>query len=197
MQRHWRLFVSTFTLVIFAALTVTPRSPAIAEDDENGSLVGSWIGTISFVSPSGSPPLIGLYNINRDGTISGTDGGSQSSDLPPTLCPAPCPLAVDHGGQFGSWVRDGHHQFAATLKAPLFAGPNTPTEIYGQLFSGQNVGLGTLQVANITLQHTASGDTLTGKFTVQYESFFLNQVVITTSGTFSFSRVAIEPLATP
>lgn len=197
MQRQRRLFFSAFTLVLLAAFTATPSSPATAQDDESGSPVGSWIGTVSFEEPSGSPPQIGLYNINRDGTITGTDGGSQSSDLPPTLCPKPCPLAVDSGGQFGSWARAGDHQFAATLKAPLFAGANTPTEIYGQSFSGQNVGLGTLQVANITLQHTASGDTLTGRFTVQYQSFFLNEVVITTKGTFSFSRVAIEPLATP
>lgn len=197
MQRQWRLFVSTFALVIFGALTVTPRLPAIAQDDESGTPVGSWMGTILTESPSGFPPSIGLFNLNRDGTITGTDGDSQSSSLPPTLCPTPCTLAVDHGAEFGSWARVGDHQFAATLKALLFAGPNTPPEIYGQLFSGQNVGLGTLQVANITLQHTASGDTLMGRFTVQYESFFLNEVVITTSGSFSFTRVAIEPLATP
>ena len=127
--------------------------------------------------------------------MSGTDGGSQASDLPPTLCPAPCPLAVDRGGQFGSWVRSGANQFAATLKMPLFADPNTPGNIYGQLYSGQNIGLATLQVADVTLQHAASGDTLMGSFTLQYESFYLNEVVITTRGTFSFNRIAIEPLA--
>jgi hypothetical protein len=42
----------------------------------------------------------------------------------------------------------------------------TRLSLFYQLFPGQNIGLGTLQVADITLEHTASGDILTGKFTV-------------------------------
>ena len=47
MQRQWRLFVSALTLVLFAALAMTPSSPATAGDDEGGGFVGSWIGTLT------------------------------------------------------------------------------------------------------------------------------------------------------
>jgi hypothetical protein len=187
MQRQWRLFASALTLVLFAALVVTPGSPATADD-----CVGSWIGAISF--DAGAPSIIGQLNINRDGTITGTDGAAHSSQVKPP--PALSAFAVDSGGYFGSWVHIGGNQIGGTIKELLFAGPNTPTQIYGSFFLGQNVGIGTLS-AEATCQHTSSGDVASGPWTLQLESFFLDKVVITNSGTFSFTRVAIEPLAKP
>ena len=185
MQRQWRLFASALTLVLFAALVVTPGSPATADD-----CVGSWIGAISF--DAGAPSIIGQLNINRDGTITGTDGAAHSSQVKPP--PALSAFAVDSGGYFGSWVHIGGNQIGGTIKELLFAGPNTPTAIYGPFVLGQNIGLGTLS-EDVTCAHTSSGDAIAGPWTFQFYSFFLNKVVITNRGTFSFSRVAIEPLA--
>jgi hypothetical protein len=194
MQRQWRLFASALTFVSFAAFAATPSSLATADADQAGECgIGSWIGTISFEAPPGAPPLVGQVNINRDGTITGTDGGVHGSqvELPPALSA----LAVDLGDYFGSWARiGGSNRSAGTIKRLLFAGPNTPTAIYGPFVLGQNIGLGTLS-EDVTCAHTSSGDAIAGPWTFQFYSFFLNKVVITNRGTFSFSRVAIEPLA--
>jgi hypothetical protein len=187
MQRHWRLFASALASVLLAALAVTPGSPATADD-----CVGSWIGTISF--DSGAPSVMGQLNINRDGTITGTDGTAHSSQV--QFPPALSAFAVDNGDYFGSWVHIAGNQSAGTIKELLFAGPNTPAQIYGPFYLGQNVGIGTLS-AEVTCQHTSSGDVATGPWTLQLESFFLDKVVITNSGRFSFTRLAIEPLAKP
>jgi hypothetical protein len=187
MQRQCQLLGSALASVLLTALAVTPGSPAIADD-----CVGSWIGTISF--DAGSPSVMGQININRDGTITGTDGTAHSSQVqfPPVLSA----FAVDNGDYFGSWVHIGGNQIGGTIKELLFAGPNTPTQIYGPFYVGQNVGIGTLS-AEVTCQHASSGEVATGHWTLQLESFFLDKVVITNSGTLYFTPVAIEPLAKP
>ena len=199
MQRQSRLFASA--LVLFAAFAVTPSSPATADDDENGSVVGSWIGTLTFKTPPGlkGATFTILANFNRDGTLTGNDGTARSSQLPPELCPAPCPFAVDRGDYFGSWVPIGDsNQIALTFKQLLFAGRNTHTALYGTFFyPGQNIGLGTVQAIDV-LEHTKNSDRLTGDFTGQNTRLPPplgdGSLVVAASGTVSFSRVAIEPL---
>ena len=214
MKRQWRLFASAFTLVLFAGFAVMPSSPATAEDDENGSVVGSWIGTLTFTKPSGINGLrvAILTNFNRDGTLTGNDGTAHSSqlELPPELSP----LAVDYSDYSGSWVPIGDsNQIALTFKQLLFLGPQSPpdlavTAIYcpGSTcgpaptfpFPGQNIDLGTVQAVDV-LEHTKSGDRITGDFTFQNRRLPPplgdGQQVFAGRGIVSLTRIAIEKLA--
>ena len=85
-----------------------------------------------------------------------------------------------------------------TFKQLLFAGPNTPTALYGTFYPGQNIGLGTVQAIDV-LEHTKNGDRLTGDFTGQNTRLPPplgdGQQVFAGSGKVTLSRVAIEPLA--
>ena len=199
MQRQRRLFASALTLVLFAAFAVTPSSPATAGDDEGGGFVGSWIGTVTVDTPPGFPPFVfaDLVNVNRGGILTGTNGNahfSQNPFLPPVD-------RVDASDFFGSWEPVGHNQLAGTNKWLLFLGPKSPpdpavtavwcpgTTCAPGPFPGQNIGLATLQGVT-TLEHTKSGDTLTGPWTVQLTDLKGN-VVVTHTGTLFFSR--IEP----
>jgi len=198
MQWQSRLFALAITLALFAALAVTPASRAVADDDQDESVVGTWIGTATFDTPPGVPPLIEaeLASVHRGGIVTGTSGidhSSQNPFLPPGL-------VVELSDYFGSWAPIGDSdQIALTFKRLLFAGPNTPSAIYHQLFQGENVGLASIQSV-VTLQHTKSGDTLKGPFTFQLTTLdgpVPADMGGTGSGTVSLSRVAIEPLATP
>jgi len=199
MQGQPRFFLSAFTLVLFAALAMTPSSPATADDDEGGGFVGSWIGTVTVDTPPGFPPFVfaDLVNVNRGGILTGTNGNahfSQNPFLPPVD-------RVDASDFFGSWEPVGHNQLAGTNKWLLFLGPKSPpdpavtavwcpgTTCAPGPFPGQNIGLATLQGVT-TLEHTKSGDTLTGPWTVQLTDLKDN-VVATHTGILSFSR--IEP----
>ena len=124
MQGQPRFFLSAFTLVLFAALAMTPSSPATAGDDEGGGFVGSWIGTVTVDTPPGFPPFVfaDLVNVNRGGILTGTNGNahfSQNPFLPPVD-------RVDASDFFGSWEPVGHNQLAGTNKWLLFLGPNSP-----------------------------------------------------------------------
>jgi len=160
MQRQSRLFASVITLVLFAALGATPASRAIADDDQDGSVVGAWTGTASLAGIS----LTELATINVDGTMAGVDGIFDFCQIP-NVPPA---LVVKASGYFGSWAHIGDSdQIALTFKRLLFACPNTPTSLYGTFFPGQNIGLGTIDVL-LTLQHnTKCGDSLMGRYTYQ------------------------------
>jgi len=185
------------SLVVFASMCVlglVPGSPLKADDDRKGSIVGTWIGTGTVDTPPGTPPFVftELAIVNDHGTVAGTNGISHSAQNPFV----PPPLAVDLSDYFGSWVRiDDPNQFAVTLKRLLFASANTPAELYGPFFVGQHVGEATIQVV-VTLHHGEDGDTLEGPFTFQLRN--LNgDVVFAAMGTISFTRLKIEPLATP
>ena len=162
-------------MVVFAAFGVTPSSPATADDHENGSFVGSWIGTIDPGTPGA---FLDLLSINLGGTATGTNGNAHNQD--PSLPPAARLEASDF---FGSWEPIGHNQLAATVKWLLFLGP-----------TGQNIGVVSLDTF-ATLQHdTKSGDSLIGDYTLQVTDLNGHQVR-TSSGTLFFRR--IEPPARP
>jgi hypothetical protein len=108
---------------------------------------------------------------------------------------------VDLSDYFDTWAHVGNSgQIAVTFKRLLFAGPQTPSAIYHQLFPGENMGLATIQSV-VTLQHTQSGDVLEGRFTFELTTLDGQPVPAAVggrgSGTVSLSRVAIEPLAKP
>jgi hypothetical protein len=114
MQGQPRLFLSAIALVLFAAVGVTPNSPAKADDDEKGGIVGSWIGTVTVDTPSGTPlfAFADLISINRGGTLTGTNGNAHFSQMP-FLPPVD---RVDASDFFGSWepISDAN-KFAATV----------------------------------------------------------------------------------
>lgn len=176
-------------LVLFALLRLTPSSPVKA--DEGSSIVGTWINTVTV---NGAPPVATteLISFNPGGTFTLTDSGfnahsSENPFLPP-------PLAVATSDGYGAWRPQGDsNQFAITFKSLLFAGANTPPALYGPFFPGQNVGVATIEAVG-TLQHGENGDTLAGPFTFQFMSFSRGVVVATASGTFSATRLKIEPL---
>jgi hypothetical protein len=171
----------------------------MAGDDQDESVVGTWIGAATFDTPRDTPPLVEaeLASIHRGGIVTGTSGIDHSSQNPFV----PPGLVVELSDYFGSWAPVGDsNQIAVTFKRLLFAGSNTPSAIYHQLFPGQNVGMASIQSV-VTLQHTNSGDILRGPFTFQLTTLDGQPVPAdmggTGSGTVSLSRVTIEPLATP
>jgi hypothetical protein len=199
MQWQRSLSVSAITLALFAAFAVTPTSYVKADDDQDESIVGTWIGAATFSTPPGAPAFIEaeLASLYPGGIVTGTDAIDHSSQNP-FLPPA---LAVTRSDYFGTWMHmDDSDQIAVTFKRLLFAGPLTPFAIYQQSFVGQNIGLATIQ-AVLTFQHSKSGDILSGPFTYQQTRLPPplgdGKQVFAGSGTVSFTRVAIEPLATP
>jgi len=175
-----------FSAALFALLGLAPSSPVKANDDQ-GSIVGTWLLTASL-----GPGFVEteLTAINPGGTFTMTSSvfnphSSGNPYLPPFL-------TVDLSDAYGAWRRQGDsNRFALTFKRLLFAGARTPTDLYGPFFVGQNVGVATIQ-AVATLQH-GDGDTLEGPFTFQSRNL-RGEVVGTGSGTFSATRLKIEPL---
>jgi len=83
MKREWKLFVSALTLATFASFAVTPTPRAMAQDDQGGSVVGTWTGAATFDTPPGTPPFIEaeLASIYPGGIVTGTSGITDGSDI--------------------------------------------------------------------------------------------------------------------
>ena len=190
-----RLYPCAVSLMVLTILTFTPTTLVKADDERGESVVGTWIGTLTLNTPPGFPPFIDLVSFHRGGTLTGTNGIAHFSQITFGV-PALQALQVDFSDFFGSWVvSDSSNQVSATFKRLLFAGPNTPTAIYGTFFPGQNVGLVSIQAVG-TLERATSGDRITASFTYELTNLN-NQEVFAGDGTVSFGRVTIEPLATP
>jgi hypothetical protein len=190
MRRSSRLNPLAVRLVGSALLALTSTSHVNADEDQGGSIVGTWIGTISV--NSSSIVITTLASFNPGGTVAGTNGEAhncQNPFVPPVL-------TVEASDYYGTWAPiTGSDQIALTLKRLLFACPNTPAAIYGPSFAGENIGLDSIQAVG-TVRHSKSGDTLTGPVTFRLTNLF-DQLVFAGRGTASFSRVAIEQLVTP
>ncbi len=193
MQRQSRLYLLALSIVLVALFASMPRSHVKAQNQQ-GSIVGTWIITATVNTPPGAPPFVftELASFNPGGIFIDTfslDHNSANPFVPP-------PLAVDFSDKFGTWEEVGDSgQFAITFKEFLFAGANTPTTLYGPIFfPGQNVGVATVE-AVATLQTTGSGQTLSGPFTFQLTNL-QETVVGAGSGRFSATRLRIQPLAT-
>ena len=183
-------------LALFALLRLTPSSPVKA--DEGSSIVGTWINAVAVNTPSGSQPLATeLASFNPGGTFADAISIAFSSQNPAFTGPF-APLAVNFSDGLGTWkqVGDDSNQFALTFKRFIFAGATTPTAYgAGPFFPGQNVGVATIE-AVATLETGASGQTLTGPFTFQLTNL-QGTVVLAARGTFSATRLQIQPLASP
>ncbi len=189
-MRKIGLYSAAACIVVLALLASMPRSLVKAG---SGSIVGTWVITATVNTPPGAPPFVftELASFNPGGTFIDTfslDHNSANPFVPP-------PLAVDFSAKFGTWKEVGASgQFAISFKEFLFAGARTPTALYGSFFPGQNVGVATVE-AVASFQNGAGGDTLTGPFTFQLTNL-QGTVVFAGSGTFSATRLEIEPLAT-
>ncbi len=163
---------------------------------DDGSIVGTWFNTVTVNTPPGAPPFVitELVSFNPGGTFIDTLSIAHSSQNPFLAGPL-APLAADFSDALGIWqhMGDDSNQFAITFKRLIFAGADTPTAAYGTFFPGQHVGFANIQ-AVATLQHGQHGDKATGPFTFQLINLS-GQVVLAASGTFSATRLKIEPLA--
>lgn len=195
MRRQFGLYSLVFGIVLLGLFAVVPKSRVEAQD-EQGSVVGSWINTVTVNTPAGSQPLATEFvAINPGGTFIDTLTIAHSSQNPFFTGPF-APLAVDFSDAIGTWKPAGDsNQIAFTFKRFLFAGANTPVSAYGSFFPGQNVGEATIEALG-TLQTTANGQTLSGSYTFQLTNLH-GTVVLSARGTFSATRLETQPLAAP
>jgi hypothetical protein len=197
MKRQSRLYLLALSIVLVALFASIPSSRVKAQNQQ-GSVVGTWIVKVAVNTPSGPQPFATeLASFNPGGIFIDTISIAHSSQNPFFTGPL-APLAADFSDAFGTWkqVGDDSNQFALTFKRFIFAGANTPTASYGPiLFPGQNVGEATIEAVG-TLQTGATGDTASGLFTFQLTNL-QGTVVLAASGTFSATRLQIQPLATP
>lgn len=179
----------------FVALSaLSGLMPILHVNADDRSIVGTWVFTTTVNTPPGAPPFVftELAAFNPGGTYSDAHAIAFNSENP-FVPPA---VAVNSSDAYGSWKRLGNsNRFATTHKRLLFAGVNTPAELYGPFFPGQNVGVLTVEIV-LTLQAGADGDTLQGPFTAQFANLG-GQVVFATSGRVFAKRLKIEPLVTP
>ena len=161
---------------------------------DNQSIVGTWIITVTVNTPPGAPPFVftDLIAFNAGGTLTAASStfNAHTSENPFL----PSPLLVDTSDGYGAWksLGDDSKQFALTFNRFLFAGANTSTSLYGSFFSGQNVGINAVQAVG-TFHTDKNGDSLTGSFTNQFFNLS-GDVVFAGSGTFTATRLGIEPL---
>lgn len=191
MQKQSKLYLLILTLVLCAAFAFALNSRAKADDDGHGTIVGTWIVTVTL---PGDPPFVEpeLVAINPGGTAILTSSAfSAHASGNPFFPPA---FVLDYGDGYGAWKRLGDsNRFAITYKRFLFAGARTPTDLFGPFFIGQQVGVTTVQTVS-TLQNGEDGDTLAGQATFQARNL-RGEVVVAGSATFSATRLKIEPLA--
>jgi hypothetical protein len=186
-------------VVILALAVANLPTLQVKAQDQQGSIVGSWLVKVDVNTPAGPAPFATeLASFNPGGTFVDAISIAFSSQNPGFAGPL-APLAVNFSDALGTWkpVGEDSNQFAATFKRFIFAGPNTPTGPtgYGSFFPGQNVGIATIEAVG-TVQTGAGGDTAAGQFTFQLTNL-QGTVVLAASGTFSATRVKIEPLAAP
>lgn len=185
--RYWVLA----GFVVLALLVLMPSSHAKAEEE---SIVGTWFNTVLVNTPSGPVPFTTeLVTVNPRGTFIDTLSIAHSSQNPSFTGPL-APLAVDFSDALGIWKPTGDlNQFAFTFKRFLFAGATVPS-VYGPgpFFPGENIGMATIEAVG-TLQTSAGGQILAGPFTFQLTNL-QGTVVLAASGTFSATRLQIQPL---
>lgn len=192
MRKLGLCLTTAFILVPLLALI-----PSWHVNAANQDIAGTWIVTVTVNTPPGAPPFIftDLITLNSGGTLT---AGSSTFNAHTSENPfLPSPLVVDTSDGYGAWKSQGDdsNQFALTFRRFLFAGANTPTALYGSFFPGQNVGVNKVEAVG-TFHTGKNGDSLTGSFTNQFVN--LNgEVVFAGSGTFTATRLGIEPFTVP
>jgi hypothetical protein len=161
----------------------------------NHGIAGTWIVTVTVNTPPGAPPFVftDVIAFNSGGTLTGASSAFNAHTSENPFLPAP--LVVDTSDAYGTWSPEGDdsNQIALTFRRFLFAGANTSTALYGSFFPGENVGVNTVQAVG-TFHTGSEGDSLTGSFTNQLVNLGGTNV-FAGNGTFSATRLEIEPLA--
>lgn len=192
MRKLGLYLASAFILVALLALI-----PSWHVNAANQDLVGTWIITVTVNTPPGAPPFVftDLIALNSGGTLTAASStfNAHTSENPFL----PSPLVVDTSDGYGAWKSQGDdsNQFALTFRRFLFAGANTRTALYGSFFPGQNVGVNKVEAVG-TFHTGNNGDSLTGSFSNQFVNL-KGEVVFAGSGTFTATRLGIEPLTVP
>lgn len=169
------------------------RASVVHADGAN--IVGSWIVAVEVNTPAGPQPFATeLGSFSQGGIFTDAISIAHSSQNPYFAGPL-APLAVDFSDAFGTWEQATPNQVAMTFKRFIFAGANTPTADYGSFFPGENVGIATIEAVG-TLQNNSGGQTLSGPFTFQLTNL-QGKVVLAASGTFTATRIAVQPLVAP
>ena len=190
-MRRLGLYVAAGCIAVLL-LVLMPSSRG--QGGASQGVAGTWIATVTVNTPPGAPPFIftDLIAINSDGTLTATSSTFNAHTSENPLLPPP--LLVDTSDGYGAWKSKGDdsNQFGITFRRFLFAGANTSSALYGSFFPGQNVGLNTVESV-ATLHTDKDGDSITGSFTNQFVNLG-GQVVFAGSGTFTATRLKIEPL---
>jgi hypothetical protein len=179
-------------VIVFLGLFASMRGSHVRADGQQGNVIGTWFVTV--YTSSGAQLATELASFNPGRTFTDRFSIAFNSENPAFMG---TPLAVNFSDALGTWKQVGEDptQVAITFKRFLYAGPSTPAGVYGSFFPGQNVGIATIEAVG-TLRTSAAGQTLSGIFTFQLTNL-QGTVVLPASGTFSATRLEIEPLATP
>lgn len=187
-------------VVAVAALAILGMAATMAKHGasvvyaHDGNVVGTWIVTVTVNTPPGAPAFIftDLVAFNQGGTLVATSTAFNPHTSENPFLPAP--LVVDTSDGYGVWEPGGGpNEVHITFKRFLFAGANTSAALYGSSLPGQNVGVNTVEAVG-TLLPGEGGGTLAGSFTTQLVNLGGTNV-FAGNGTFSATRLEIEPLA--
>jgi hypothetical protein len=201
MNRQFGLYTRLACMALLTWFALAPSSWVRAQNTQQQvSVVGSWVNTVLVNTPSGLEPFTTeLLAINPGGTFVDTLTIAHSSQNPSFTGPF-APLAVEFSDAIGTWQPVGDsNQIALTFQRFLFAGPNTPASDYPTLdgspfFPGQYVGVATIEAVG-TLHNTSNGQILSGTYTFQLTNLLGINVLPGAKGTFSATRIQIQPLA--
>jgi hypothetical protein len=182
---------------VCVAVSLLVLMPSSHGQGANHGIAGTWIITVTVNTSPGAPPFVftDLIALNSGGTLTGASSAFNAHTSENPFLPAP--LVVDTSDAYGTWSPEGDdsNQFALTFRRFLFAGASTSTALYGPNFPGQNVGVNTVEAVG-TFHTGENGDSLTGSFTNQFVN--LNgEAVFAGNGTFTATRLGIEPLTVP
>jgi hypothetical protein len=188
-----RTLISLTAAVALAAMVgMVGSSHTTHAQNQQGSVVGTWIVTVNVDTPGGPAPLATeLVSFSPGGVFTDAISIAFNGENPVF---AGTPLAANFSDAFGSWkpLSDGNG-FAATFKRFIFATPNSPAAAYGSFFPGQNVGQATIQAVG-ALRASSSGPSLAGSFTFQFTNL-QGSVVLAGTGSFTATPLKIQPLA--
>jgi hypothetical protein len=182
---------------VCVAVSLLVLMPSSHGQGANHGIAGTWIITVTVNTSPGAPPFVftDLIALNSGGTLTGASSAFNAHTSENPFLPAP--LVVDTSDAYGTWSPEGDdsNRFALTFRRFLFAGASTSTALYGPNFPGQNVGVNTVEAVG-TFHTGENGDSLTGSFTNQFVN--LNgEAVFAGNGTFTATRLGIEPLTVP
>ena len=178
-MRRLALPVSILVVVLLALLAVGGQPGTTAREGTPTAaghpLVGSWQIRFAFETQGGPPiQLTNLATFSSDGTLVVANGGQ----LPTLMTGA------------GLYLTEGHGAWEPT-------GERAADAAYVFILLDQSGGLASINTARIALEVDPSGDAYSGSFTLDMTTGEGTQFAPTARGTFTATRIRVEPMATP